>query len=378
MANILVLGCGLVGKTIVKDLANRHRVLVLDLSPTSLEAVKGIPNVESLEADISESAILEKLAKDFDLVVSAVPGFLGFQTLKKLIELQRNVVDIAFFPENPFELNELARAKNVTCIVDCGIAPGLSHMIIGYHSSIEKIDEAIIYVGGLPFERNLPFEYKAPFSPVDVLEEYIRPARILHNGKIIEKEPLSEIEYLNFRGIGTLEAFLTDGLRTLLSTVNIPFLKEKTLRYPGYAEKIKFLKQCGFFASDPVETKSGKIAPIRLTEKLLLSQWKLEQDDEEFTIMRIVLGSKEKNKKYVYELYDRTDKINNDYSMGRTTGFVASAVSNLLTMRDIARKGIIPPEILAQDKEVLQYVIDYLKERKIKIEINEFEYGRNF
>ncbi len=372
MANILVLGCGLVGKTIVKDLASKHKILVVDLNPTALEAVSGIPNVESMVADIARNGTLEEIATDFDLVVSAVPGFLGFQTLKKLIELEKNVVDIAFFPENPFELNELARSKNVSCVVDCGIAPGLSHMIIGYHSSIEKIDEAIIYVGGLPFERNLPFEYKAPFSPVDVLEEYIRPARILHNGKIIEKEPLSEIEHLNFRGIGTLEAFLTDGLRTLLSTVNIPFLKEKTLRYPGYAEKIKFLKLCGFFGSEPVETRSGKIVPLHIVEKLLLSQWKLEPDDEEFTVMRIVLASKEKNKKYVYELYDKTDKINNDYSMGRTTGFVACAVSNVLAMRDIRQKGIIPPEILAQDEEVFRYVIDYLKERKVKIEINEF------
>lgn len=372
MANILVLGCGLVGKTIVKDLASKHKVLVVDLNPNALEAVNGIPNVESMVADIAQNTTLEKIAKDFDLVVSAVPGFLGFQTLKKLIESQRNVVDIAFFPENPFELNELAKSKNVSCVVDCGIAPGLSHMILGYHSSIEKIDEAIIYVGGLPFERTLPFEYKAPFSPVDVLEEYIRPARILHNGKVIEREPLSEIEYLNFRGIGTLEAFLTDGLRTLLSTVNIPYLKEKTLRFPGYAEKIKFLKQCGFFGTDPIETKNGKIVPIHLTQKLLLSQWKLDPDDEEFTVMRIVLSSKEKNKKYVYEVYDKTDKVNNDYSMGRTTGFVACAVSNILATGNINQKGIIPPEILARDKEVFHFVIDYLKERKIKIEINEF------
>lgn len=371
MANILVLGCGLVGKTITKDLAKKHKVLVLDYNSKALDAVNGTPNVETMALDITRNTTLEKVARDFDIVVSAVPGFLGFQTLRRLIEIGRNVVDIAFFPQNPFELNELALSKNVSCVVDCGIAPGLSHMIVGYFSSIEKINEAIIYVGGLPFERTLPFEYKAPFSPVDVLEEYIRPARILHNGRIVEREPLSEIEYLNFAGIGTLEAFLTDGLRTLLSTVNIPFLKEKTLRYPGYAEKIKFLKQCGFFSTHPVETKSGKIVPLHLTEELLLSQWKLKQDDEEFTVMRILLSSIDKNKRYVFELYDKTDKINNDYSMGRTTGFVACAVANIMAIGNIKHKGIIQPEIFAQDKEFFHFVLDYLRERNIKIEINE-------
>ncbi|MCX7908965.1 MAG: saccharopine dehydrogenase NADP-binding domain-containing protein [Ignavibacteria bacterium] len=371
MGKILVLGCGLVGKTIVKDLAKQHKVGVVDIELSNLKEISKIASVETYHLDAADKSALETIVNEYELVVSAVPGFLGFRVLKTLIELGKNVVDIAFFPENPFELNELATEKKVTCVVDCGIAPGLSHMIIGYHSAISKIDEATIFVGGLPFERTLPFEYKAPFSPVDVLEEYIRPARFVHNGKIIEREPLTELELVDFKGIGTLEAFLTDGLRTLLATSNVPYLKEKTLRFPGYAQKIQLLKDCGFLSNEPIETKSGKVVPMHLTEKLLLSKWKLNPDDEEFTIMRVILKNKSENKKTIYEIFDKTDKLNNDFSMGRTTGFVACAVANLLLNKDFQEKGIIPPEVLAQNEKCFHYTLSYLKERQIRIEIKE-------
>lgn len=371
MGKILVLGCGLVGKTIVKDLAKQHRLGVVDLNERNLVEISHFANVETFFGDASDKEFLAKIVNNYDLLVSAVPGFLGYKVLQNLIELCKNVVDIAFFPENPFQLDELARSKNVACVVDCGIAPGLSHMIIGYHSSISQLDEAIIYVGGLPFERTLPFEYKAPFSPIDVLEEYIRPARYKHNGKVYEKEPLTELELINFKGIGTLEAFLTDGLRTLLTTVDVPFMKEKTLRYPGYAQKIRLLKDSGFLGNEAIETRSGKVVPMHLTESLLLSQWKLNPEDEEFTIMRIVLKEKASGKKIVYEIFDRTDKDNKDFSMGRTTGFVACSVANLFLQGKITEAGIIPPEVLARNKECFDYTLEYLRERKIQINISE-------
>ena len=56
----------------------------------------------------------------------------------------------------------------------------------------------------------------------------------MESGKIITKPALSEPEFVDFEGIGTLEAFNTDGLRTLLTTMNIPTMIYKTLRYHGH------------------------------------------------------------------------------------------------------------------------------------------------
>ncbi len=371
MGKVLILGCGLVGKTIIKDLAKNHLVGVVDVNKSNLDEITKFVECETYLGNASDKSFLETLVDKYELIVSAVPGFLGFNVLKTLIEFRKNVVDIAFFPESPFDLHDYALKNDVSCVVDCGVAPGLSHAVLGYYSTIEPIDEALIYVGGLPFERKLPFEYKAPFSPVDVLEEYIRPARYLQEGRIVEKEPLTEIELIDFKGIGTLEAFLTDGLRTLLTTVDIPNMKEKTLRFPGYAEKINFLKACGFLDNNPIDTRGGKAVPMDLTEKLLFSLWKLEPEDEEFTVMRIVLTSKENKRKIVYELFDRTDKENKDYSMGRTTGFVACATANLMLQNRIDEKGIIPPEVLGRNEYCFNFILNYLKERKVQIQVVE-------
>ena len=164
---------------------------------------------------------------DYDLIISAVPGFMGFETLKTIIETKKNVVDISFFPENALELNELAQKNNVTALVDFGVAPGLGNILFGNYDKLMKIESYECYVGGLPKNKNQPLEYKAPFSPIDVIEEYTRPARLYENNNIITKQPLTDIETIKFDKVGELEAFNTDGLRSLLYTMShIPNMKE--------------------------------------------------------------------------------------------------------------------------------------------------------
>ncbi len=175
------------------------------------------------QTDLSDDKVISNLVSDADLVINAVPGFLGFQTLEQIIQAEKNVVDISFFGEDAFKLDELARKKGVTAIVDCGVAPGLCNIIAGYVTEkMDQVDSYLCYVGGLPEIREWPYEYKVVFSPTDVLEEYTRPARFVENGKEVIYPALSEVELLDFPEIGTLEAFNTDGLRSLLLTLDIP------------------------------------------------------------------------------------------------------------------------------------------------------------
>src|SRR5690606_36768209 len=115
-----------------------------------------------------------------------------------------------------------------------------------------------------------PFEYKAPFSPVDVIEEYTRPARLMENGQVVTKPALTEIELMDFNGVGTLEAFNTDGLRSILHTMaHIPNMKEKTLRYPGHCELITALQRSGFFRRNNISCKGVDISPMEFTSAVL-------------------------------------------------------------------------------------------------------------
>jgi lysine 6-dehydrogenase len=367
MANIVVLGSGLVGSVIAQDLASKHRILVVDKNDLSLQRLEGKKNIQTKVADVQNKSELEALVKEADLVVLALPGFMAFEVLKNVIAFGKHIADISFYPEDAMQLNDLAQHYQATVIVDCGVAPGMSNFLLGYHCSFMEVDEFVCYVGGLPFERKFPYEYKAPFSPVDVIEEYTRPARLKENGKVVVKPALSDIEYLDFEGIGTLEAFNTDGLRSLLYTMKVANMKEKTLRYPGHSRIIQALQATGFFSNQEIEIKGNKIKPIDLTTHLLKEIWKLSPTDEEFTVMRVIIKGKEKDEEvvYTYDLFDRYDKNTGFSSMSRTTGFTCAAMANLILNKKFSQKGVYPPELIANEKDVFNYVMNYLQERNV-------------
>ncbi|HEX7502751.1 MAG TPA: saccharopine dehydrogenase C-terminal domain-containing protein, partial [Acidobacteriota bacterium] len=320
---IIVLGSGLVGAPMALDLARETRftVSVADISTDSLQKCAVNKAVKTIQADLSDAAKVKELVAGHDLVVNAVPGFLGYQTLQAVIESKKNAVDIAFFPEDPFKLDELAKKNGVTAIVDCGVAPGMSNILVGHvHHLLDRTQSALIYVGGLPEIRVWPYEYKAVFSPFDVIEEYIRPARYVENGKLVVRPALSDAEYLNLPGVSSLVAFNSDGLRTLARTLDIPNMKEKTLRYPGHIEKIAVLRETGFFSQEPVEIHGAHIRPLDLTAKLLFPIWKLQPGETDLTVMQVIVEGEKGGEKlrYVYDLFDRFDSASNVHSMART------------------------------------------------------------
>ena len=364
---IVVLGAGMVGRAIAIDLAKKHDVISTDINKKNLEKLVSINDIQTIKSDLSKSENIKDLIKDADLVVSAVPGFMGFETLKTIIESGKDVVDIAFFPEDALQLDALAKEHNVTAIMDCGVAPGMSNAILGYHNTKMIVENFEFYVGGLPVKRTLPFQYKAPFSPIDVIEEYIRPARFVIDGEIVIKPALSDTELIEFEKVGTLEAFNTDGLRSLIHTMNIPNMKEKTLRYPGYIDQIKLMRDYGFFQTEKVEIDGKRISPINLTSHLLISKWKLADDEPEFTVMKIIIDGIENNKKvnYTYELYDKFDAETQTSSMARTTGYSCTSAVELVLNGDYTEKGLFPPEFVGAKNDCLEKMLAYQKDRNI-------------
>src|SRR6185295_16109942 len=251
---IAVLGAGMVGRTMALDLASSFDVTSFDVSEESIQLLKERnPSIGVKQANLKDYKKYPKWLEGFDIVVTAVPGFMGFDTLKTVVNCGKDVADISFFPEDVLQLDKLAREKKVTVITDVGVAPGMSNLILGHYNEEMTVTSFEVYVGGLPKIRKKPFEYKAPFSPVDVIEEYTRPARLMENGNIIIQPALTEREWMHFDEIGTLETFNTDGLRSLLFTMpHIKNQKEKTLRYPGHIDLIIALKQSGFFNEEKI------------------------------------------------------------------------------------------------------------------------------
>lgn len=371
MKKVVVLGAGMVGSAIAADLCLDYQVTVVDLDKAKLDNLKKHNLLEIAQIDLKDENSIVKEVNGSDLVIGAVPGFMGFKTLKCIINAGKNVVDISFFDEDPFDLDTLAKENNITAVVDCGIAPGLSNIVLGHYSKLFDVESFECRVGGLPYKRNWPFQYKAPFSPSDVIEEYMRPARMVINGKVELKEALTEVELVNIDPIGTLEAFNTDGLRTLLKTMKIPNMKEKTLRYPGHSGYIKVLRETGFFGKDAVEVNGIKVSPVEVTKKLIFPKWKLEEGEREFTVMEIIITGTEKGKKkkLKYNLFDKYDDKTHTTSMARTTGYTCTSVARLVLEGDFSQKGICPPEYIGMQSGCYDKINEMLKERNIAASI---------
>lgn len=368
MAKISLLGTGMVGRAIALDLQKNHHVSAFDLKEANFEELKS-QGVVCSSADLTNDQHLASAISNADLVVSAVPGFLGFKTLEKVIPFGKPIVDISFFPEDPFALNQAAVEAKIPVIVDCGVAPGLDNILLGHHASKMEVNRFRCLVGGLPIDRSGIWQYKAPFSPIDVIEEYTRPARIVSGGKEIIKEPLTDSEMIDFEGIGTLEAFNSDGLRSLIrSFPDIPDMIEKTLRYPGHIDRIIALKEAGMFSEERVQFEGQEFRPLDLTAKILIDQWKLQPEEPELTVMRVEIEGPKEN--HSYDLLDHYDPISKTSSMARTTGYTCTSAVDAVLNGLVKGTGILAPEDLGKQDLVFEHIIQYLEKRKVLLRKN--------
>jgi saccharopine dehydrogenase-like NADP-dependent oxidoreductase len=372
MKKIVVLGAGLVGRTIAIELSKDYQVTAVDANSGRLKNLKA-KQIKTRKVDLSSDSEIKKVVKNYDLVICALPGFIGFKSLKSIIKAGKNVVDISFFPEDQFLLDKLAKQKGVTAIVDCGVAPGFANIILGYHNQKMKISNYKCMVGGLPYKREWPFEYKAFFSPIDVIAEYTRPARLVVDGKIIEKEALSDPEIIHFDEVGDLESFNTDGLRSLLKTMKIPNMIEKTIRYLGHIELMKIFREVGLFSEKEIDVKGKKIKPVDLTAKLLFPFWSPNKAERDFTVMDVLIEGIENGKKtsHHYFVFDEYDPREDNSSMARTTGFTCCAAARYFLEHNYQRKGICPPEYLGEEETCFKFILAYLRDSGIRINHNE-------
>jgi saccharopine dehydrogenase-like NADP-dependent oxidoreductase len=364
---LAVLGAGRVGSAMVRDLADEFEVTVADRSEEALEALDGVAKVR---ADLGSQEEIRRVISGHDLVVGAVPGPMGFATVRTVIEAGLDMVDISFFEQDIKELDELARSRGVMAVVDCGVAPGCSNLVLGHAlAEFERVDSFSCYVGGLPRVRRLPYEYRAVFSPIDVIAEYTRPARLVEDGRVVVKDALTEIELLEFDGVGTLEAFNTDGLRSLLACP-VPDMKEKTMRYPGHADRMRMLRDTGFFSEAPVMVDGVSIRPIDLTSRLLFPAWQLGPGEEDLTVMRIAVDGIKDGQRIVesWDLLDRYDASTGVTSMARTTGYTCTAGVRLVAAGLFREPGVIPPERIGGHEGCLDFMLARLAERRVVFE----------
>lgn len=373
---VLVIGCGHIGSVSAEDFVESMgsvEVAIADKNAARAKEVAeriGSNNVSWIQLDVSNHSELVNALGSFDLVMGFLPGSLGYHLVEACVDAKKDLVDVSYMPEDPLRLNDRAVEAGVTVIPDCGLAPGISNVLVGH--ALEKLDKVLdihIMVGGLPEKPTPPLDYVITWSPENLIDEYTRKTSTIKNGKVVEVETLSGLEKVEFPNVGKLEAFYTDGLRTLLHTVkNVDNMWEKTLRYPGHAEKIGLLKSLGFFDEEPISVDYANVSPRKLTVKLFEQKLR-RQESRDLVAMKIeVSGVKnDKHVRYIYHMLDHYDETQGITAMARTTAYPASIIAQLMLRKAVKEKGVVPLEKLGMSEEFFSAFLNELENRGVKI-----------
>ncbi len=316
-----VLGSGMMGSVISWDLArsrNVDEVVVADIDEERLRTLKARAPGKKLSVEtlnLKDEAKTIGFVKGYDVVASALPHGVVHAVDVAAVRGGARIVDIAFEDEQ-MALDGEARKRGSLLIPGCGVAPGLGGVLLAEGvRSLRGADEGHVLVGGIPENPLPPFDYRLVFSIVGLIREYIEEARVFRGGKVVKVMPFSEVEQVSFpEPIGTLEAFPTDGLASLVYTMKgMRVLDEKTLRWPGHASKMNILLESGFFSRDKVRAGDVEVSPLEVSYAVLGKKLS-EGDRHDITVMRVI--AKSPAGQVVYDMVDRYDEKEGVTSMG--------------------------------------------------------------
>ena len=369
---VIILGAGKMGSVIAKDFYSKTdaQITVGDIDLGRAEAVAVLVDGEALIVDSTDYGSLVDTLGGFDLVIGALPGDYGYGALEACIEAGKDVVDVSFAPESTIPLDEVARDVGVTIVPDCGVAPGLSSFLIGHGASkLDSVEEVKILVGGVPENRVPPLDYVLTFNADNLIDEYLREVSIVEGGKVVQVPALSGLETVDFPGVGEMEAFYTDGLRTLIDSFpDAVNLSEKTLRYPGHVEKINLMKDLGFFSEEPVKVEGAEVVPKAVSARVFEGSLTLDVGD--LLAMTVeVSGVKDRGRKgYGFTVLEYFDHESGDSAMARTTAYTTSITAQILIDGGVGRKGVVPMEVLGGDPGFAERMFRELGDRGVTID----------
>jgi len=373
---VLVLGCGNIGSVAAADLAKSMPTVDVVVADRDLNMAKATvkrideKNVSAAQVDASDRRQLAKALDDCDLALGFLPGNLGYKLIETCISERKDLVDVSYMAENPLTLHANAVKADVTVVPDCGLAPGITNILAGNASTkLDAVKSIHVVVGGLPERPVPPLGYMITWSAESLIDEYTRKALIVKNGKRVTVKALTGLEEIEFPSLGRLEAFYTDGLRTLVDTMKgVEEMWEKTLRYPGHAEKIRLIEAMGFFDRKTVKINSVDVSPRAFTAKLFIRKLARPKVRDIVALQVEVEGLiGHEHASHVYRLLDRYDKVHETTAMARTTAYPASIVAQLLLDKHVKQKGIVPPERIGANDELFKRFLNELNKRGVRI-----------
>jgi len=359
LMKVVVLGAGLMGKEVARDLIKNSKVECVFLGDIDVKIAQDF--VDSLNTDKiqvvelhaeRDDSLMEVISKG-DVVVNALFYAFNERVARAAIAAGVHSVDlgghIGGVTEKILNLDEEAKAKGVTIIPDLGVAPGMVNILAGYGASkLDEVESIKLFVGGIPTEPKPPLHYTRVFSLDGVFDHYTEPSKVILKGKLQEVPSLSGVEPIYFKDFGVLEAFYTSGGISTLdkSFPNVQTLEYKTIRYKGHAEKFKLLADLGFLdASNKVEVENQEVSVRPVVREALKKKLELGTKPDAVLLRVIVAGEKAQQQvTYEYEMVVTKDMTINETAMARSTANTISVVAQMIGENKITERGVFAPE----------------------------------
>jgi lysine 6-dehydrogenase len=366
-----LVGAGLQGTAIAYDLARQsdfEAIIVTDLDLDRAERLAELDATGRTQArrlDAGRPAAVADLAHEVDVLVSATYYGFNLGLARAAIAGGAHFCDLGGnndVVDSELALDREAQEAGVTVIPDCGLAPGMATVLgalaLARHPSPDALH---IRVGGLPIHPKPPLDYKLVFAPEGLINEYVEPARVLRDGRLVEVDSLTEVEPVVFPGFGPLEAFHTSGGSSTLPRTygdRLRTLEYKTIRYPGHCERMRLLRDLGLMDAKPIRAwdRGVAVAPREVLEALLADR--LVDPEGDVVLVRVeATGPRgrdpERQLRHVFELVDRGDPDTGHTAMMRTTGYPAAIVAGMLARGEIRRPGAVPQELAVPGESFL-------------------------
>jgi lysine 6-dehydrogenase len=366
---VVVLGAGLMGKEVARDLVASEqveKVFLVDVAEDQARAFIATLNSDKVEVvchDASSDEDLREAMGRGDVVINALFYTFNERVARTAIDVGVHVVDlgghIGGITEAVLQLHEEAEKKGVTVIPDLGVAPGMINILAGYGASnLDSVDAIKLFVGGIPTEPKPPLHYTQVFSLDGMFDHYTEPSKLITKSTLTEVESLTGIEPIYFDEFGVLEAFYTSGgISTLYKTFpHVKTLEYKTIRYKGHAEKFKLLADLGFLDKTNTVQVGGNEVNVRdVSREVLKKKLDLGNKVDAVLLRAIIAGEKsEEQMTYEYEMVVRKDVENNVTAMARATANTISIVAQMIGAGMITARGVLPPESVVPGREFIQ------------------------
>lgn len=325
------------------DVVDSRREVVQRAVTEFGEQVRAIPGNPLAMPDTERETFLA----GYDLVLDALPSFYSFELIRTAIRAGTMVVSVSFLEEDFMSLDAEAKEHDTLVIPDCGGAPGFSHLMAGY--SVQQLggaDKVIMKVGAIPAKPAAPFFHSLTWSVEDLMEEYFRPAKCRHEGRIEAPDPFADVKDEQIQGMA-LQSFLSDGARSFLGNYpDVPFMEERTLRHYGHLEFMQTMGDAGFLRREPLTVDRDSVVPYRVLAASLERSFSSLPPEDQFIMQVEVIGH---SGKHVHEYNMPYDAKSAVFGLVNSVAVTAIEAAAMVLDGTIKRSGVCPLELLGDE-----------------------------